>query len=108
MAPVTIAVRGLPADCTEFEFENSVRLLKYSHGCDYLLGPFIDKFKPTRPNEVDSRSTTITVTGSKKAKFIEKLQGYNIATNTDRKAVEVDQDFLGLTTIAEHNDYQVE
>ena len=97
---ITVAIRRLPTDCEARHVTRALRQLADTNGCTYSLGPILE-VPFTHSPEIDYRATTLTVSGAKKKSFVSSLQGYEISSDTQISRIEVDEQFYGVTPLAE-------
>ena len=104
---VTVAVRCLPKDCQQRHIEYAVGRLAAKCNCTLSFGPIVD-VPFLRGNGVEYRSTTITVSGSNKKQFVNGLQGLAVSSETMVQHIEVDDQFFGVTPLAENSPSDIE
>lgn len=96
----TVALHNLPPDIEKQQISNKLERIAAEKSCRVSLGPLVNIYDADR-NYVVSRSTTVSLQGSKWENVVSNLGGLQIASNSSQQAARVDRGFLGITSLAE-------
>lgn len=103
----TVALHNLPRDIEKRQIISKVDRIALDESCRVSIGPLVNIYNADR-NNVISRSTTVALQGSKWKNVVSKLEGLQIASNSEQQNVRVDRRFFGITSLAEIEDSTIE
>ena len=104
MSPNYLSIRltNLPPEVTKSQLEYCIRRVASNRSCTLSIGPIVQNERTSEP----TASATATICGSDSHKVLEDFQmgPIFVASLADRRAVQVDTEFLGPTVLAENRD----
>ena len=102
---LTFRLDNLPSDISWFRLDYSIN--RVAQGSRFDIGPIVNVYNKDDLS-VSSRSTTVTAAGGDRERLLNRLRHLSISSDTHERTGGANEQFFGLTTLAENEGSNLE